>query len=182
LAVPEKLNTFQELLGFKLRTGIRADLESAKLLTNRRFDIRICHKAPVRDEDDALFAGKRLGCPGIISGYIEQENDQLKSMVRFTALVDPPLTDFAPVNFSSSLETLLGPDQKVNEAYLAFSSFILGSLYLKDGQTSMAMQCFQHTRDLHPASAVAAKAEEILLSLQRASPAKKLAPIGKTSP
>jgi len=177
-----KLSTFQQVLGFKLRTGIRVDLESAKLLTNRHFDIRLCREALVRDEDDALFAGKRLGCPGVISGYIEQENNQLKSMVRFTALVDPPLTDFAPVNFSSSLETLYGPDQKVNKAYLAFSSFVLGTLYLKDGQTSMAMQCFQHTRDLFPSSAVAAKAEEILLSLQRASPAKKLSPIRATPP
>jgi hypothetical protein len=178
---PQKLNTFQELLGFKLKNGIRADLESARLLASRTLEIKLCREASVRDEPDILFVGKRLGCPGVISGYIEEQNNELKSVVRFTA-IDPPLTDYAPDTVGRDVASLIQPNQRVNNAYLAFSSFILGTLYLKDRQFNLARQCFQHTKDIHPGSGMAHKADEILQSLQQTNPAKSLVPIGGPGP
>ncbi len=181
LAAPEKLNAFQEQLGFKLRSGIIADLESARLLANDAIEIKTCRHAAVRDETDAFFVGKRLGCPGVISGYIEEKNNQLMSVVKFTTM-DPPLTHSEPVTFSADIRSLLKPNQRVNDAYLAFSSFVLGTLYLKHGQIDLARQCFQHTKDIHSRSTMAEKAEEVLKSLQQTNPAKSLAPIGGPRP
>ena len=183
MAAPEKLNQFQELLGFKLRKDITADLESARLLAGRTLEIKLCTEARVRKEAQILLVSKRLGCPGVISGYIEEENNELKSTVRFTA-IDPPLTDFAPDIIGPDITSLIQPDQKVNKAYLAFSSFILGTLYLKDHQHNLARQCFQHTKDIHPNpdSGMARKAGELLQSLQQENPAKSLVPIGGPGP
>jgi hypothetical protein len=181
MAAPEKLHQFQEELGFKLKKGIRADLESAGLLANRTLEIKLCHEALVRDEPDILFVGKHLGCPGVISGYVEEQNNELKSVVRFTA-IDPPLTDYAPDTVGRDVESLIQPDQTVNNAYLAFSSFILGTLYLKDHQFNLARQCFQHTKDIRPESEMAHKADEILQSLEQENPAKSLVSIEGPEP
>jgi hypothetical protein len=178
MAAPQKLITFQDVLGHKLRNGIRAHLESAGLLANDALEIKSC-KATVRDEPDSLFVSKRLGCPGVISGYIGEENNELRAVVRFTTPVtDPPLLDYAQDAVGGDVFSLTQPNQTVNDAYLAFSSFILGTLYQKDRRFNLARQCFQHTKDLQPNSVMAHKADEILQSLQQMNPAKNLAPIG----
>lgn len=179
---PLKLSTFQQLLGFKLQTGLRAKLESDGLLADFPFEIKLCREALVRDDADALYAGKRLGCPGVIFGYIEESTNQLKSIVQFTALSDPAFTDVAPVVFSSDLDSLLQPDQDINSAYVAFSAFVLGELYLQNGRTNLATKCFLHAKADRPNSQLALKAAQILNDLETSNPAKNLTPVAASHP
>jgi hypothetical protein len=184
MAAPQKLNEFQRLLIFKLQTGIRPELEGARLLANSTLEIKPCREAPVRDQSDALSVGMRLGCAGIISGYIEEENHELKSYVHFTAIgaslkkIDTSIEDIALVSVGPNFDSLSQVNARVHKAYLAFSSFILGTLYLKDSQLDLARRCFQYTIDIDSGSGMAKKADRILQSLQPANPANTLAPIG----
>jgi hypothetical protein len=179
---PVKLDKFQQLLGFKLQRGIRAKLESEGLLADFPFEIKTCREALVRDDSDALYVGKRLGCPGVIFGYIEESTNQLKSIVQFTALSDPAFTDMAPVVFSSELDSLLQPDQDVNGAYVAFSAFVLGELYLQNGRTNLAMKCFLRAKTDRPNSQLALQAAKILTALEQNNPAKNLTPVAAPHP
>jgi len=179
ISATEMVNKFYQLLAYKLKNGVRTHLEEHGLLTNFTFEIKWCGEAPVRRDADAIFAAQRLGCPGVIWGFIQEQTNQFKSVISFTTILDSPVTDMAPVTYSHDISDLLEPSQQVNPAYLAFSCFVLGELYLKAARTNLAVKCFLHAKELRPSSILTDKADRILESLQPGNPARTLTPIGQ---
>jgi hypothetical protein len=180
---PQKVKKFQELLLYKLRNGVRTKLQAAGLLNEFSLEIKACHEAPVTDESDAVFAGKRLRCAGVIYGFVEEKKDKFESLVSFTVPSEPPLTDVASDVSSNDLSALIEPSLEVGKPYLAFSSFALGRLYLQAKQNELAMKCFRYAQTNAPKSSLIAAQSEILLKqVEQNSPAFKLTPVGGTPP
>ncbi len=180
-----KLSMFHNILVDKLRNGIRAHLESYRLLESIVLDVKWCHSVPVDMPDDAIVFGQRLKSPGVIWGYVEEQTNQFKSIITFTALIKGvnPITVYNEITYSGDIFGLMKPEKNVDSAYLAFASFILGNLHLHEGHPSLARRCFLHARELDVLpNELSNTLEEMLNSLEQSNIARDLTPIERGLP
>lgn len=177
---PPKLAMFHNILVDKLRNGIRAHLESHRLLKSIVLDVKWCDSVPVKTSNDAVVFGLRLRSPGVIWGYVEEQTGQFKSIIMFTALTEElkPITVLKKITYKGDIFSLAEPEKTVDKAFLAFSAFVLGNLHLDDNRANLARRCFLHALglDVLP-NDLNSKIEEILNSLEQSNIAKDLTPI-----
>jgi hypothetical protein len=172
-----KLAMFHNILVDKLRNGIRAHLESHRLLESIVLDVKWCHSVPVDMPDDAIVFGQRLKSPGVIWGYVEEQTNQFKSIITFTALIEGinPITVYNEITYSGDIFGLMKPEKTVDSAYLAFAAFILGNLHLFEGRSSLARRCFLHAQELNALpNELSNTLEEMLNSLEQSNIARDL--------
>lgn len=171
---PDRLHKFLDRLSFQLNNGIRADLKSRGLLGNAVFGVRWCSGLPISEVEAAVNRGKRLGSAGVMWGYIDQGSGQLRSTMRFTSLTEKPITDLSNIIFSTgSLETL-------GEVYRAFAAYLLGKMYLRENELSLARRTLNYARELKALPDLLAQdLNATLISMDQSSSTKKLAVIGR---
>ena len=171
---PDRLHKFLDRLSFQLNNGIRADLKSRGLLGNAVFGVRWCSGLPISEVDAAVNRGKSLGSAGVMWGYIDQGSGQLRSTMRFTSLTEKPITDLSNIIFSSgSLESL-------GEVYRAFAAYLLGKMYLRENEVSLARRTLNYARELRALPDLLAQdLNATLISMDQSSSTKKLAVVGR---
>ncbi len=133
----------------------------------------------VSQEAEAMRAGHALGAPAVLWGYAEEAENQVRSVVSFTALAGKPSTIFSGIRTTSDLTELVRADESVDPLYCALASYLLGLDYRARGDQAMARRCLLHARELNVLTGeVAGEVEQLLRSLDAASLAMSLVPIG----
>lgn len=142
------VDPFLNGLNYQLDRGIRNHLESYNLLDDTDISVLRCDGLSVSAPNAATSFGKRLNAPGIIWGMLQGGEAALQSVITFTALENDNVTGYSPITYKNDVFELFQPDAKVNPAYLAFSSFVLGNHYLRNGKVQRARDCFLHAKAL----------------------------------
>ena len=182
-----KLNDCLRDLKFWLDKGIGNYLMSRRLLGKKKmmFRVKRCPEVPVPYEEDAVVYGQRLDAPGIIWGYIEKLTSQFLSKTEFAIIpqgniISRPVFWRGVFYYDRTNDNQLELGKPVDNAYLAFSSFALGNLYLRIGDLELARECLIHAKELD-ALPEEAKMElgRILEVLNEINPSKDLKSIGE---
>ncbi len=186
LSRPDELSSgelifFLNELTHKLDRGIQAHMESYRLLGIKKLKIRWCTNLSVDNQNAAVAFGERLSAPGIIWRYMRQTGDGFQSNICFTSLLDDGISGYSRIFYKNDVSNLLEPDLPLDDAYLAFASYMLGKLYLIRGDEIMARRCFIHSRELNALpDALKDNLSEILESLEKTNIARDLTPIGES--
>ena len=172
---PDRLHRFLDILTFKLNSGIRNDLNGRNLLGGRKFTVRWCSGTQVSDQNTAAQVGSDKGAAGVMWGFIDQSSGQIKSATNMTNVRDDP-------NFPTDLTNIVFGQEKelVNNAYLAFASYIIGWYHFEKGDVALARRCFNYAKELKALpSQLASSLNNRMKTLDEGTSVGKLTPVGR---
>ena len=176
----ETLNHLLRVLTYGLDHGIRNHLASYQLLGKNMLQVKRCPEVPVKYDEDAITYGRRLTSPGVMWGYIQGKTNQFITFITFTTLMEQPVSGEHPISYDGNADGLLEPKFAVNEAYFAFSSFILGHIHLRAGNTDLARLCFLHAQQLKALPGeLESELTKTLNALEQSNSVRDLTPIGE---
>ncbi len=186
LSRPDELTSgelifFLNELSHRLNRGIQTHMESYQLLGGKKLKIKWCNNISVDNQDAAVAFGERLSAPGVIWRFMKQADAGFQSNICFTSLLDDDISGYSRISYSNDVSNLLEPDLPLDDAYLAFASYMLGKLYLKRGKEIMARRCFYHSKELNALpDALKENLDKLLQTLETTNIAKDLTPVGES--
>ena len=142
-------NDIMHRLSFFLKNGINNYLESQKLLGNESIDVIRCSNVPVEVKESAVYFSKRLHAPGILWGFLQDDNNKILTDITITASFgEKELTAFTPLSYPKDSE-LFSPGQPIDKSYLALSCLLLGYQHYINKDNSLARKCFLKSKELN---------------------------------
>jgi hypothetical protein len=148
---------FHDSLVRHLNSGIPASLagssEGSDILGGIDLQVKWCPVGvPVKTPDMAIDFGEQIGSPGVMWGFasdreIDGEMTILLSM-NFHSLNGKTVWSSCGIPYKEDDHGSIRFDEHPHEAYLAFSSFVLGRMHLHAGELDLARRCFRHASEL----------------------------------
>ncbi len=174
-------NDIMHRLSYYLKNGMNNFLETNKKdLGNDYIDVVRCSNVPVELENAAVYFSKRLNAPGILWGYLEEDQNKVKTDITATVSLDnKELTAFTPLSYTKNSE-LFSPGQSIDSTYLALTCLILGYHHLSNKDSLGASNYFHESKKLYKLPIEFSREVDALLDkLDSTNPARTLTSIGQ---
>ena len=172
-------NDIMHRLSYYLKSGMNNFLETNKKdLGNDYIDVVRCSNVPVELENAANYFIKRLDAPGILWGYLEEDQNKIRTDITATISLDnKQLTAFTPISYSKNSD-LFSPGQSIDSTYLALTCLVLGYHHLINKDSLLAGNYFHESKKLYKLPKEFSKeVDAILNKLDSSNPATKLTSI-----
>jgi hypothetical protein len=144
----DAMTQFLNRLSHQLKYYLINHLEAQNLLGDELLDVEWCSGISVNHDDAAVTLGRRINACAVIWGYLAERNAKLETQLSFT-LPEDSLTGITDIEYpTNDIFKLFKPEATPDLAYIAFSSYLLGTIHLKKHKNLLAKRCFLYAQQL----------------------------------